>query len=50
MTLTPPPPAQYADMDEATRRVEVLKRLPHLTKLDGRPVQLEELEAAGVAN
>lgn len=37
---------QYSDMDESERRIEVLKRLPHLTKLDGKPVDQDELDAA----
>ncbi|CAG9460828.1 unnamed protein product [Pedinophyceae sp. YPF-701] len=36
----------YGDMEEGARRVEVLKRLPNLTKLDGKPVELDELDAA----
>lgn len=41
--------ANGADTDDATWRLEVLKRLPNLKKLDGKDVTDDELEAAMAA-
>lgn len=35
--------------DQAKYRVEVVRRVPQLRKLDGQPVLMEEREAAAVA-
>ena len=41
--------ANGADTDDAAWRLEVLKRLPNLKKLDGKDVTDDELEAAMAA-
>ena len=38
----------YGDLDEAERRVEVLRRVPSLKKLDGKAIEPDEVEAAGL--
>jgi len=36
----------FGDVDEADGRIEVLRRIPHISKLNGKPVEPEELEKA----